>query len=79
MTHFGELKTKRHARGLGRDYKKRDPPLKACFHCAEVQPTGTRVCPSCGTEHYPKRNNPSPFKGIPNEERRPYKDGRYKA
>lgn len=75
---FGLLKKKRDARALGRDFKKRDAPLKACMHCHEIQPNGNRVCPQCGHEHYPKRKpKDSPFYGVKNEERNPPQDKRY--
>lgn len=63
-----ELKTKRHARALGRTFKKRDAPAKTCF-CGIVIPNGTRICPECGHVFFQRRNNPSPFKGVPNEDR----------
>jgi hypothetical protein len=65
---YGKLKTERHARALGRDFKKRDAPAKACF-CGLVVANGVRVCPSCGNVFYAKRKNPSPFKGVKNEDR----------
>lgn len=76
-TKFGELKNKRHARMLGRTEKKREAPHKACMHCHEIQPNGTRVCPSCGNEHFPKRTRNSPFYGVKTEDRPPARDPRY--
>jgi hypothetical protein len=34
-----------------------------------VVANGVRVCPSCGNVFYAKRKNPSPFKGVKNEDR----------
>lgn len=80
MNDFGPMKTKRHARALGRDFKKRDAPIKACYHCGLMLPNGTRICPECGFEFFSKVvKGPSPFKGVPTKERKPAKDARYRC
>jgi hypothetical protein len=53
--------------------------MKACVCCHTLQPNGQRVCHECGHEHFAKRPYiASPFHNVPNDQRKPSKDSRYK-
>lgn len=75
---FGKLKCERHAKAIGRDFRKRDAPCKVCPSCGTVHANGTRICPECGHEHFAKVAKPSPFRGVKNEDRQRKGDKRYK-